>query len=99
MIQCARAAGLAHVLENLMGFDGDEFYLKEWPEIVGERFGDIFTRFDDAVPLGIKHNGVVVLNPPDDQVRANVRPRSNFCPRFQRSRRWVFFWLFFLVLQ
>ena len=81
MIQCARAAGLAHVLENLMGFDGDEFYLKEWPELIGERFGDIFTRFDDAVPLGIKHNGVVALNPPDDQVRANV------CPRFQRSRR------------
>jgi len=68
MIQCARAAGLAHVLENLMGFDGDEFYLKDWPELTGERFGDIFLRFDDAVPIGVKHDGIVILNPPDDQV-------------------------------
>lgn len=68
MIQCARAAGLAHVLENLMGFDGDEFYLKEWPELLGLRFGDIGVRFDDAVPIGIKHDDVVVLNPPDDQI-------------------------------
>jgi len=68
MIQCARAAGLAHVLENLMGFDGDEFYLKDWPELTGERFGDIFSRFDDAVPIGVKHDGIVILNPPDDQV-------------------------------
>ena len=68
MIQCARAAGLAHVLENLMGFDGDEFYLKEWPELTGKKFGEIFVRFDDAVPLGIKHDGVVILNPSDEQV-------------------------------
>jgi len=67
MIQCARAAGLAHVLENLMGFDGDEFYLKEWPALAGLRFGDILTRFDDAVPIGVKHDGLVILNPADDQ--------------------------------
>ena len=68
MIQCARSAGLAHVLENMMGFDGDEFYLKEWPELLGQRFGDILHRFDDAVPIGIKHDDVVQLNPPDDQI-------------------------------
>jgi hypothetical protein len=59
---------LAHVLENMMGFDGDEFYLKEWPELLGQRFGDILHRFDDAVPIGIKHDDVVQLNPPDDQI-------------------------------
>jgi hypothetical protein len=37
------------VLENLMGFDGDEFYLSEWPQVLGQRFGDLFYRFDDAV--------------------------------------------------
>lgn len=64
MIQCARAAGLAHVLENLMGFDGDEFYLKEWPELLGLPFGEIAHRFDDAVPIGIKHDDVLHLYPP-----------------------------------
>ena len=49
MIQCARSTGLAFVLENLMGFDGDEFYLSEWPQVLGQRFGDLFYRFDDAV--------------------------------------------------
>ena len=28
MIQCARASGLSHVLQSLIGFDGDEFYLQ-----------------------------------------------------------------------
>jgi hypothetical protein len=41
MIQCARQPGLAHVLENLMGFDGDEFYLQEWPQLSGCTFGEI----------------------------------------------------------
>lgn len=87
MIQCARAAGLAHVLENLMGFDGDEFYLKEWPEVVGERFGDIFMRFEDAVPLGIKHDGIVVLNPSDDQVqcRSCIRVETQAAPCIKRT--------------
>lgn len=68
MLKCARAAGLAYVLENLMGFDGDEFYLKEWPELHGQRFGDISARFDAAVPIGLKHDGVVTIAPLDDQL-------------------------------
>jgi len=30
---------LAHVLENLMGFDGSEFYMQNWPELEGATFG------------------------------------------------------------
>ena len=41
MIQCARSSGLAHVLENLMGFDGDEFYLKEWGQLVRFTAADV----------------------------------------------------------
>lgn len=65
MIQCARQPGLAHVLENLMGFDGDEFYLQNWPELEGEKFGDISFRFDDAVPIGVKvaKTGKININP------------------------------------
>jgi len=65
MIQCARQPGLAHVLENLMGFDGDEFYLENWPELEGKTFNDVTFRFDDAVPIGIKcvDTGVIHINP------------------------------------
>ena len=34
-------------------------------DLVGVSFGEIMLRFADAVPLGIKTNGRVVINPPD----------------------------------
>ena len=63
MIQCARQPGLAHVLENLMGFDGDEFYIQNWPELEGLLFDEITCRFDDAVPIGVKKAAVAATNP------------------------------------
>jgi hypothetical protein len=68
MIQCARQPGLAHVLENLMGFDGDEFYIQNWPELEGLLFDEITCRFDDAVPIGVKKaaDGTIVINPMHD---------------------------------
>jgi len=69
MIQCARQPGLAHVLENLMGFDGSEFYMQNWPELEGVTFGELLTRFDDAIAVGLMHtDGSIVLNPSDDHV-------------------------------
>jgi len=66
MIQCAREPGLAHVLESLLGFEGDEFYFEEWPELHGKMFFDITCRFDDAVPVGVKRGKDVVMCPPND---------------------------------
>lgn len=68
MIQCAREPGLAHVLEGLLGFDGDEFYIEEWSDLVGKAFFDITCRFDDAVPIGIKRgrDDTIIINPPND---------------------------------
>ena len=54
MLQCARQPGLSNVLENLMGFEGCEFYFEEWPELVGQPFSRILFAFDDAVPLGFR---------------------------------------------
>ena len=54
MIQCARQPGLAHILEKLLGFDGDEFYFGEWPELVGKTFLDASFAFDQAVVIGVK---------------------------------------------
>eukprot|EP00592_Proboscia_alata_P003853 CAMPEP_0194370652 /NCGR_PEP_ID=MMETSP0174-20130528/18981_1 /TAXON_ID=216777 /ORGANISM="Proboscia alata, Strain PI-D3" /LENGTH=744 /DNA_ID=CAMNT_0039148241 /DNA_START=426 /DNA_END=2663 /DNA_ORIENTATION=+ len=53
MIQVARQPGLAFVLEELIGFEGSEFYMKEWKQLVGKTFREITVRFDNAVPVGI----------------------------------------------
>ena len=60
----ASLAGLARVYEEILGFDGDEFYLQEWPEACGCPFGDLAGRFPDAIPIGVKTaDGTIVLNP------------------------------------
>ena len=70
MIQCARCPGLASVLEEMMGFEGSEFYFEEWPELTGKSFYDITCRFDDAIPLGVKcaKDGQVYVNPTNEHV-------------------------------
>jgi len=69
MIQCARQPGLAHVIESLMGFVGDELYFAEWPDLVGKTFLQITCRFDDAIAVGIKcGKGKIELNPDNSYV-------------------------------
>lgn len=64
MIHCAREIGLSQVLETMIGFEDDEFYIKHWPELIGQTFHDITCRFDDAVPVGVKKiNGEITLIP------------------------------------
>lgn len=58
---------LAAVLEEMMGFEGSEFYIEEWQELIGKTFYDITCRFDDAIPIGVRHaNASVSINPPND---------------------------------
>jgi hypothetical protein len=70
MLLAARSPWIAPVLASVMGFEGAEFYFKEWPELVGASFGSIYYRFDDAVPVGIKRagDGLILINPSDDEV-------------------------------
>jgi len=47
---------------------GSEFYMEEWPGLVGKTFGEISFMFRDAVPIGLRRaseNMKVELNPPD----------------------------------
>ncbi|KAL7517511.1 hypothetical protein ACHAWX_002430 [Stephanocyclus meneghinianus] len=67
MIQCARCPGLASVLEEMMGFEGSEFYIEEWPELIGKTFYEITCRFDEAVPIGIRSSdGKLFINPDNE---------------------------------
>ncbi|CAM9187466.1 unnamed protein product, partial [Ectocarpus fasciculatus] len=75
MIQCARERGLSLVLENLLGFDGDEFYISEWPELVGMTFEQIMFHMEGAVVVGFARcklptevTRCILLNPPLDAV-------------------------------
>lgn len=63
---------MLQVFEDLLGFEGNEFYKETWPQLTGRTFGETMFAFADAVPIGIKSmaSGKVVLNPPDDyQIR------------------------------
>ena len=69
MLQCARQPGLSFVFEDLLGFDGNEFYRQCWPALTGRRFDDVAFMFPDAVPCGIvAADGTVTLNPKDAYV-------------------------------
>ena len=70
MLLAARSPWIAPVLSSLMGFEGSEFYFKEWPELTGSTFGSICFRFDEALPVGVKlsRNGQIIINPPDQLV-------------------------------
>jgi len=54
MIVSARQPGLTQVLQQILTFDGAEFYFKRWPELVGKTFKEIHFLFKDAIVLGIK---------------------------------------------
>ncbi|GLT77308.1 hypothetical protein SLA2020_489060 [Shorea laevis] len=67
MIQCALQPGLAQIWKDILGFENCGFYFKRWPQLDGQRFGDVLISFPDAVPCGIKVSGCkIILNPDDD---------------------------------
>jgi Trk K+ transport system NAD-binding subunit len=67
MIQCSRSPGLANVIEELIGFQGSEFYFSEWPELAGKTFFEVTRRFDDAIPAGVKTaSGNILVNPKNE---------------------------------
>ncbi|KAL7692410.1 putative CASTOR/POLLUX/SYM8 ion channel [Plasmopara halstedii] len=67
VLMSARSPGLARVYSALLGFEGNEFYFKAWPECVGVLFSGLAERFPDAIPVGIKRkNGEVFICPETD---------------------------------
>ncbi|KAL4176203.1 hypothetical protein KRP22_001157 [Phytophthora ramorum] len=67
VLMSARSPGLARVYSSLLGFEGNEFYFKAWPECVGVAFSGLAERFPNATPLGLKRkNGEVFICPSAD---------------------------------
>ncbi len=70
MVQTSRVSGLAQVYDNLVGFEGCEFYFyKPDRGFAGLRYSDIMFHFADSCVLGIrKSDGTIELNPPSGSV-------------------------------
>jgi len=68
MVQSACMPQLAPVYDSLLGFDGHEFYMQEWPELIGWAFEEVMTAFCNAVPCGIKRKSQMQLNPAAHEV-------------------------------
>jgi hypothetical protein len=69
MLMSARQPGLAKVYSSILGFQGDEFYIKNWPELSGVPFGEVSRRFPQAIPIGLKNeNGELTLKPSNGYV-------------------------------
>ena len=64
-LSAVKTPGVAEVFEELLGFEGDEFYVKKWPECAGLTYGALCHHFPDAIVVGIMdEDGTVTLCPP-----------------------------------
>ncbi|MFT4977561.1 MAG: hypothetical protein ACI8S6_003466, partial [Myxococcota bacterium] len=57
MIQCSRQLGLAQIYVAMLGFDGDEFYLRAWPALLGRPMSEVRRMFPDAIVCGVRPAG------------------------------------------
>jgi len=70
MVQCSIEPGLARCFCHILAFSGNEFYFKEWPQLVGKRFADACFMFNDAIVIGMRlsapneSGAYIILNPP-----------------------------------
>ena len=53
MVMSSRNPGLSRVYSEILGFDGDEFYMKNFDAIAGVPFGELQRYFPDAICIGI----------------------------------------------
>ncbi len=69
MVQTSRQSGLSIVYTELMDFDGAEIYFKEDKELVGRRYADAISAYEDSAVIGIQYaKGDVKVNPPMEYI-------------------------------
>lgn len=55
--------GLSEAFREIFNFEGNEFYVIKIEESIGHTFLEIMNMIDNAAPIGIVRQGVVVINP------------------------------------
>ena len=70
MVQTSRVSGLAQVYDNLVGFEGCEFYFyKPDGGIEGVKYSDLIFHFKESSVFGLRRgDGTMMLNPSPDTV-------------------------------
>ncbi len=70
MVQTSRVSGLAQVYDNLVGFEGCEFYFyKPDGGLDGVKYSDLIFHFKESSVFGLrKADGTMMLNPTPDTV-------------------------------
>lgn len=68
IVQTSRQSGLPGVFEEILSFEGCEFYFTKRKRLVGRRFGDILFAYNTSVPVGFARRGKLLLNPDGDEV-------------------------------
>jgi ion channel POLLUX/CASTOR len=65
VVQSRRQPGLSAVYTDLLGFEGDELYMRREPKLAGMSYHDAQLAYDVATLIGLRHaDGRVELNPP-----------------------------------
>mmetsp|Transcript_42052 Transcript_42052/g.54164 ORF Transcript_42052/g.54164 Transcript_42052/m.54164 type:complete len:689 (+) Transcript_42052:114-2180(+) len=54
---------IRRIYDDLLGFDGCEFYFASHPELAGKTFLEASMRLQGAVLVGVKREGEILLNP------------------------------------
>ena len=88
MLMSAREPGLASVYGEVLGFDGDEFYLEAWDELVGLPFAELALRFPNAIPIGLRsaETGAITLKV-RDRHDASHEESLSVCIRFSLAKQ------------
>jgi Trk K+ transport system NAD-binding subunit len=69
VVQSRRQSGLSVVCTELLGFDGDELYLRAEPALVGRTYGEARLSYDRGTVVGLRGpRREVQLNPPGETV-------------------------------
>ncbi len=66
--QTCRQSGLSAVYTELLDYDGDEMYIRSFPELTGKTYGEALFRFETSAVIGLKSKTSIRLNPPMDTV-------------------------------
>jgi voltage-gated potassium channel Kch len=65
IVQSRRQPGLSAVWTDLLGFDGDEVYMRPEPGLVGSTYAQALLAYEKSAVIGLLHaDGAVDLNPP-----------------------------------
>jgi voltage-gated potassium channel Kch len=67
LVQTCRQGGLSAVCTDLLGFAGEELYLRAEPTLVGMTFGEALYAYETATMIGLyRVDGTAAVNPPMD---------------------------------